>query len=277
MPTIAPLLVLAGAFLLFLAVLFGPSAWRRARRERVLAQPFPAAWRHILRRRVPYVHRLPPDLQLQLKKLIQLFIAEKAFVGCRGLEITDEVRVTIAAQASLLLLNRGGAGYADLHRVLVYPSAFIVDRVQPQGGGVLQDQRQVLAGESWSQGQVILSWDDVLECAATPDDGRNVVIHEFAHQLDQAHGPANGAPWLGAGRSYAQWSAVLGDAFARLQAQVAWGESTLIGAYGATSPAEFFAVVSEVFFEQAGALATEQPALYAELSRFYRVDPRAWA
>jgi Mlc titration factor MtfA (ptsG expression regulator) len=249
-------------------------AWRRARIRR---QPFPPAWREILRRRVPYVRGLPADLQLQLKKHIQVFVAEKPFIGCGGLAITDEMRITIAAQACLLLLNRRRpAYYPQLRQVLVYPGAFVVDRVHTGAGGVLQEQRQALSGESWSQGQVILSWQDTLDGAAAPADGQNVVIHEFAHQLDQENGPANGAPLLAGRRHYERWSRVMADEFARLQSQAHQGAPTLLSHYGGTSPAEFFAVASEVFFEQPQALAAEHPALFAELSRFYRLNPLSW-
>ena len=134
----------------------------------------------------------------------------------------------------------------------------------------------MLSGESWDRGQVILSWEDVVEGAANPGDGRNVAIHEFAHQLDQQKGYANGAPWLGSRHRYPQWSRVMLEEFARLQQQAAWGEPSLLSHYGATSPAEFFAVASEVFFEQPLDMAAIHPRLYRELAMFYRVDPAAW-
>jgi Mlc titration factor MtfA (ptsG expression regulator) len=144
---------------------------------------------------------------------------------------------------------------------------------------VLQETRQALSGESWTNGQVVLSWDDVLQGAADPADGRNVVIHEFAHQLDQEKGYANGAPLLPGRARHERWARVLGEEYARLRARLACGvagEAPLINAYGASDPAEFFAVASEVFFEQPGRMAAEHPSLYAELLGFYRVDPRDW-
>ena len=272
-----PLLIVAALVLLLVAWLVAEPRlveWRRERRRR---RPFPATWRRILQRRVPYLRRLPAALQLQLKQHIQVFLAEKPFIGCGGLVVTDEMRVTIAAQACLLLLNRPQPTYfPELRQVLVYPDAFIVDRVHADGSGVLQDQRQVLSGESWSQGQVILSWQDTVEGAAIPNDGRNVVIHEFAHQLDQETGHANGAPRLGGRARYERWSRVFEEAYRRLQQQLAFGEPSLFCAYAATNPAEFFAVASEVFFEQAERMRDESPALYRELSGFYRVDPAGW-
>ena len=254
-------------------------AWRR---RRIGRRPFPAAWRAILRRRVPYFLQLPADLRLQLKRHIQVFIAEKRFVGCAGLEVSDEMRVTIAAQACLLLLNRRTDYFARLHEVLVYPGPYLVDHVQGDVDGVVHARREARSGESWTQGQVVLSWDDAAAGAADPGDGRNVVIHEFAHQLDQEKGHANGAPWLGARARQARWSRVLGDAYAQLQADlrlprdVAADAPALIDAYASTSPAEFFAVVSEVFFERPQALAAQHPALYREFSGFYRIDPLSW-
>ncbi len=250
------------------------TAWRRARIRR---QAFPPEWREILRRRVPYVRHLPADLQLQLKKHIQVFVAEKPFIGCAGLAITDEMRIAIAAQACLLLLNQKRAHYyPQLRQVLVYPGAFAVDRVHAGPGGVLHEQRRALSGESWSQGQVILSWQGALDGAATPGDGHNVVIHEFAHQLDQENGAANGAPHLPTRAARERWQQVMAAEFARLQAAVADGQPTLLDPYGATDPAEFFAVASEVFFEQPQALAERHPPLYAELARCYRLNPLSW-
>jgi Mlc titration factor MtfA (ptsG expression regulator) len=225
---------------------------------------------------VPYIRALPVNLQLQLKRHIQVFIAEKSFIGCDGLKITDEMRVTIAAQACLLILARARDYYPKLREVLVYPGSFVVEREHVDGIGVAHHARQVLAGESWERGQVVLSWQDTLEGAATPDDGQNVVIHEFAHQLDQETGVANGAPVLPRRDQYARWSQVLGAEYSRLQDCALQQEETLFSNYGASDPAEFFAVISEVFFEQPRRMADEHPALYRELAAFYGLDPLTW-
>jgi Mlc titration factor MtfA (ptsG expression regulator) len=271
-----PLLLLLCTAVLLIAWLVGEPAFLRWRRARIAGRPFPAAWRNVLHRRVPHYRRLPVDLQLQLKRHILVFLAEKPLIGCAGLKVTDEVRVTIAAQACLLLLNRPHHYFPALKQILVYPGAFVVNRVHHGGGGVLQEQRQVLAGESWSQGQVILSWQDTLEGAAVPDDGRNVVLHEFAHQLDQETGAANGAPHLAGRDRHERWAQVLSQEFERLRALAETGMPTLLNPYGATDPAEFFAVATEVFFEQAPQMAAQSPALYAELCNFYRVNPLSW-
>lgn len=256
--------------------MFGKPWWKYRRRQQLRQQPFPEPWRQILKRRMPYFRRMPPDLQLQLKKHIQVFLAEKIFVGCDGVVVTDEMRVTIAAQACLLLLNRKTDYYPQLSQILIYPSAFIVNKPQADASGLVTEQRRVLSGESWQQGQVILSWQDTLADAEVDDDGRNVVIHEFAHQLDQENGPANGAPILARSEHYQSWSATMQREFQRLQQMTAHGVASLLNPYGATNPAEFFAVVSEVFFERPHELAAQHPALYGELSRYYRLDPLSW-
>ncbi len=272
-----PLLIIVCIALLLILWMASEPLRVALRRGRIRRQPFPAAWREIIRQRVPYFRALPADLQLQLKRHIQVFIAEKPFIGCAGLEVTEEMRVTIAAQACLLLLNRKTGYYRNLRQILLYPGAFIVNRVHTDNIGVLQDQRQVLAGESWSQGQIILSWDDALGGASVIDDGSNVVIHEFAHQLDQEKGQANGAPYLSHRSRYKRWQQVLGAEFAKLQEQAANQQPSLFSYYGATNPAEFFAVTSEVFFERPQEMAVHHPELYAELSEFYRINPLSWS
>jgi Mlc titration factor MtfA (ptsG expression regulator) len=271
-----PILIVSCLALLFIAWLIGQPHLTARKRRRIRARPFPPAWHDLLKRRVPYVRALPADLQLQLEQHIQVFLYEKAFIGCNGLEITDEMRVTIAAQACLLLLNRSGDYYPGLRQILVYPGSFVVNQSHTDDSGVAHHGRQVLSGESWSQGQVILSWQDTLEGAAVPHDGQNVVIHEFAHQLDQETGAANGAPALARRDHYARWSQVLAAEYAALQARTSHAHASLFSDYGATDPAEFFAVISEVFFEQPQRMAAEHPALYRELALFYRLDPLSW-
>ncbi len=154
----------------------------------------------------------------------------------------------------------------------MYPDAFVVNRERAAGAGVVQEQRQVLSGESWSQGQVILAWAEVLAGAADAADGRNVTLHEFAHQVDQDTGVADGRPWRPDAAARRRWDAVMGDAFERLQRE----PSTVIDAYGASDPAEFFAVLTEVFFERPQDLLAEGPAVYRELASLFGVDPLDW-
>lgn len=271
-----PLIIIASLSLLLVIWWLTEPARVAYRRRKIIRNPFPSEWRKIIQRNVPYVRLLPADLQLKLKERIQRFIAEKPFIGCGGLTITDEIRVTVAALACLLIVNRPDDGYPNVHEVLVYPDAFVVNRSVTDVIGILQNHSQVLSGESWARGQVILSWQDAREGAAVVDDGRNVVIHEFAHQLDQEKGYANGAPDLRAPDNYRRWSRVLSAAFNELQDQVTRGQVSLFSAYAASNPAEFFAVASEVFFEQSQPMADAYPDLYRELSRYYRLDPLAW-
>ena len=271
-----PALIVSLLALLLVLWLLGQPWLSARRRERLREQAFPAAWRTILKRRVPLVRKLPVNLQLELKRQIQVFVAEKAFIGCDGLRVSDEMRVTIAAQACLLTLKRPGQHYPELREILLYPGSFVVEREHTDGIGVAHHARQVLAGESWERGQVVLSWHDTLEGAATPDDGQNVVIHEFAHQLDQETGAANGAPMLEKRAQYVRWSQVLGAEFRRLKGTIALQQASLFSDYGASDPAEFFAVISEVFFEQPERMAQEHPELYQQLSLFYGLDPRNW-
>jgi Mlc titration factor MtfA (ptsG expression regulator) len=270
------LLIVCGLALALIAGLLALPLLRERRRARLARQPFPQAWRTVLRRRVPLVARLPADLQLRLKQLMLIFLAEKPIIGCAGLQVSDEMRVTIAAQACLPLLGDARGFYPRLRQVLLYPGAFVVDRLAQGAGGVQREERRLLSGESWSQGQVVLSWQDVLEGAADPGDGRNVVIHEFAHQLDQVKGHADGAPPQRDAQARRRWSTVMQAEFQALQARSARGEPGLLSDYGATEPAEFFAVASEVFFEQPLQLAAAHPALYRELAAFYKVHPFSW-
>ncbi|MEZ9537028.1 zinc-dependent peptidase [Shewanella sp. 10N.286.51.B8] len=259
-----------------IALIMTKSQRTEKRRQQLMTRPFPKAWRQILKRRLPYFHALPTDLQLQLKKLIQIFIDEKQFVGCDGFNITDEVRVTIAAQACLLLLNRKTNFYPKLKQILVYPYAFIVEKNNTDFAGVSSNKRNVLLGESWGNGKIILSWKSTLDGAAAPFDGQNVVIHEFAHQLDQENGNANGAPPLKEFTDYATWSATLGREFKALQYCAQHQLPSLFNYYGATNPAEFFAVISETFFEKPLAFYQQHQLLYKELSQFYQLDPINW-
>jgi Mlc titration factor MtfA (ptsG expression regulator) len=246
------------------------------RLKRALRQPMPAGFIAILRRNIPIYARMPAALQDQLHKLIQQFLHQKKFVGCEGLDIDDEMRVTIAGQACLLLLNRPSRVYPALHAVLVYPSAFVVPRNQVDGAGVVTETRQDLLGESWGDGRVVLAWDHVRRGAADWTDGQNVVLHEFAHQLDSESGSTNGAPYLGSQSSYRSWAAVLSRDFANLRADAMFRQHSVLDHYGATSPAEFFAVATETFFEKPYQLAERHPALFDEFGKYYRVDPRQW-
>jgi hypothetical protein len=242
----------------------------------VLAKPFPPAYSRILRKNLPMYSRMPTDLQMQLKRRIKQFLYQKKFVGCDGLAITQEMKVTIAARACLLLLNRNRDVFPDLHTILVYPTAFIAPRKEVAIGGVVTHTNQTLSGESWSDGRVILGWDHVLHAQDIMGEGHDVVIHEFAHQLDSESGSTNGAPVMASTRQYQRWSKVMHREFAQLQHERDMGHHGVIDHYGATNPAEFFAVVSETFFLKSTALALSHPELFDAFRAYYKVDPRDW-
>ncbi|MDB5917073.1 MAG: hypothetical protein JWR40_1307 [Massilia sp.] len=254
------------------AVMMAPG-WRL---RRALGRPMPAGFTDIFARNIPVYARMPENLRQQLHRLVRQFLYQKKFIGCDGLDIDDEMRVTIAGQACMLLLNRPSRVYPGLHAVLVYPSAFLVPRNQVDAAGVVTETRQDLLGESWGDGRVVLSWDHVRRGAHDWTDGQNVVLHEFAHQLDSESGSNNGAPYLGSRESYRNWSAVLSRDYADLRADAIYGQQSVLDHYGATSPAEFFAVATETFFEKPYQMAERHPALFAEFGKYYRVDPREW-
>jgi Mlc titration factor MtfA (ptsG expression regulator) len=248
----------------------------RLRLARVLARPLAPGQLAIIERNVDQYRGMPAPLRQQLQRLVKQFLHQKRFVGCAGLELTEEMRVTIAAQACLLLLNRPSRVYPGLHTVLVYPGAFLVPRREQDAAGVVTEIRQDLLGESWGDGRVVLSWEHVRRAGLEPEGTHNVVLHEFAHQLDSESGSNNGAPWLGSPERYRSWSETLSRDFELLRRDAWFGYRDVLDPYGATNPAEFFAVATESFFEQPHALASRHPALYAEFQAYYRVDPRDW-
>lgn len=255
--------------------------WRRARAAR---RPFPDAWESILLDSFAIWSRLSATDRDELKRHILIFLAEKHFEGCAGLKITDEVRVLIAAQACLLLLHRETGYYPGVKTILVYPSAFIATSKRTGPGGVITEETGPRLGEAWhalssplSGGPVILAWDSVVRGAADARDGHNVVLHEFAHALDGESGGMDGAPALDRRSSYLAWARVLGREYQNLTRAVVERAPHALNAYGATNPAEFFAVATEMFFEQPARLKAMHPDLYSQLREFYKQDPAASA
>ena len=246
---------------------------KERRRERIRQREFPPAWREISDRNVPLVHYLPPADRRELEGGVLIFLSEKHFESAGGLRMTDEIKVTIATQACILLLHRVTDYYPGLYSIIVYPSAYIAPQKVQQGRGIMAEGLQPRLGESWTRGAVVLSWDDVLSGAADIHDGHNVVFHEFAHQLDAQDGAMDGAPILSDHSMYATWARVLGTEYERLQQDTALGRETLLDQYGATNPAEFFAVATEFFFEKPRKLRQQLPQLYDELCRYYKQDP----
>ncbi len=246
--------------------------WRRRKRRRLKKQPFPDAWCEIIRRRVPYYALLTNAEREQLHGHILVLLAEKEFVGVDGVEITDDIRVTVAAQAALLLLNRDTDYFPDLYSIVIYPHEFAAPTTERLEDGTVLESYQTRIGESWDRGQLVLSWRDVVLGAADDADGTNVVLHEFAHQLDSEVGATDGAPNLPRAQQH-EWARVFTERYRQLIADLNAGRSTCLNPYAAKNPAEFFAVSTESFFEQPVRLRSCHPDLYERLQLFYRQDP----
>jgi len=275
MPT-SSLLFLLFLFLVAVAVVFFQLFWPSIRKRRILRQAFPDHWLVILREKMPFYDRMPVELQGQLQDHIKFFLEDKNFIGCDGLQIDDEIRVTVAAQACLLLLNRPSRLYSDLRSILIYPSTFVVTRETRHEGGLVSLHQTANLGESWSDGKVVLAWDSVAKGVRDFSDGHNVVLHEFAHQLDHESGTTNGAPLLYSRGAYSSWSQVFSDEFHSLQKSQTQNGKSIIDYYGATNPAEFFAVATETFFERPLALKKDHSELFDELKKYYHLDPSSW-
>jgi len=245
--------------------------YRDWRRQRHLKRPFPEQWRKQLQAQVPIYSRLPPGLKQQLEHRVQLFLAEKSFYGCDGFEIDDRVRVTIAGHACLLILARRYSDFDDVRSILVYPDAYHV-RGMESDGMVVSMSDEVRSGEASSHGQVVLAWAECEEGATDPDGQHNVILHEFAHQLDYLDDAADGAPPL-SGEQARHWQETMSRAYENLQRSLQHHQKPWLDPYGATEPAEFFAVLTEAFFQQPDHLKEEQPEVYEALRGFYRLDP----
>lgn len=244
----------------------------RRRRAELREAPFPEAWGTILDG-MPLVRQLSAEDRRTLEGHVAVFVAEKHFEGAGGLVLDDPIRVTVAAHACLLLLGHEvDEPYPTLDTVLLYPRPWRTDARRVEDG-LVHERSEGRSGESWKRGLVILAWDEVRRGAADDDDGQNVVLHEFAHQLDTALGGADGLPPLPDRAMYAPWARVLGEEFTELVERVNAGRPAMIDAYGATSPAEFFAVVTELFFERPDALRARHPELYEQLAGFYKQAP----
>jgi|SRR6266513_83178 len=247
---------------------------RQRRRRRAQARPFSKEWLDAIKRNVAFFSRLSANDQSELLSHIKVFLAEKRFEGCGGLEITDEIRVTIAAQACLLLSHRRADYFPGLLTILVYPSTYMAEEKRQIAEHVWEEGTMTRLGETGRRmGSLVLSWDAVKAGAADPSDGKNVVLHEFAHQLDYENSAADGVPELATREQQLVWSEVMTTEFASLRAAHETGIATLLDTYGATDPVEFFAVSTEAFFERPRALRARHPKLYAELQKYFRQDP----
>jgi len=221
--------------------------------------------------RLPFLDWLPPDARTRLRTLSESFLAEKKFYGARGLQLNDEIMLTIAIQACLPILNhRGLAAYRGWVGIVVYPGDFVVPQQMMDEAGVVHEYEEILLGEARADGPVLLAWFD-----EAPPPGVNVVIHEFVHKLDMADGSAEGCPALPPGMSRKVWTETFTAAYDRLCRLEKAGIETILDPYATTHPSEFFAVASEAFFETPMNLRADFPAVYAQLTAFYGLDPAA--
>ena len=253
------------------------------RRNRLKAAPFPVRWRRIVEEYCLFYSQLSKVDRKELEGHIQIFLAEKQFEGCGGFVVTEEHKVCVAAQACLLLLHRDTDYYPRLQSILIYPSMYVVPTTRHVGSGIMSYANEHRAGESWDHGAVVLAWDEVYRGLTNPG-GHNLVLHEFAHQLDYEDGGyANGVPWLGRGEPLAvqkrrrkEWIEVMRKEYEELRARVRRHESGLLNEYGATNPAEFFAVATDCFFTRSLELQQTHPALYEQMKLYYKQDPAGW-
>jgi Mlc titration factor MtfA (ptsG expression regulator) len=249
--------------------------FQRRRRSKLLAEETPSAWWGILRENVKVFERLSSSEQTRLLDFIKVFVADRTWEGCRGFEVNEEVRVTIAAQAGMLILGFDEPYYFDrVSSILVYPEQYMAQGKMQLGGGIVLEGPSAREGETWYRGPVILSWSDVLAGGREEEYG-NLVYHEFAHQLDMLNGSyVDGMPPLPDSLSAEQWSMVLNEHYEQLVERCRAGVHGVLDCYGATDKAEFFAVATEAFFMQPRRLSLQHADLYRVLSQWYRQDPR---
>ena len=246
---------------------------KKWRRKRIGRGVFGLKWLAIVVNSVPYYRKLSRADQKELQRHILIFLSEKRFEGCGGLEITEEIKVTIAAWACVLLLHRKTDYYPGLMTILVYPNAFVVPQKEYLPSGAIVEAEQVLLGQSQRRGPVVLSWDDVKKSSSGNFGGHNVAIHEFAHQIDQTFGEGDSSSVLKSRSNFLEWARVLQKDFRKLRSDVVGNRKTFLDSYGATDAAEFFAVATEFFFERPIEFRKNYPDLYEQLKNFYHQNP----
>lgn len=261
--------IFLGGVVLVLGIGWWHSSKKRQRRMRLRSMRLGESERRMLEEAFPLWASLPDETRALVEGWIHVFIDEKFFEACGDLEfVSDEMRLVIAGQACLLIAHRPQDYYERLKSVLIYPGAY--------RAGDEEDDSDVRLGESWGTGSVVLGWSSVLRGGRDTRDGHNVVLHEFAHQLDQEDGAADGVPSLDDGEDYGQWSRAFAPAYEAFCERVNAGKRSVLDDYGATNPAEFFAVATETFFEKPVAMKREEPEVYGMLVEFYGMDPVSW-
>jgi Mlc titration factor MtfA (ptsG expression regulator) len=256
-------------------IVWGKAYLVEHRRQRAQAIPLTAEQTQVIEQAMPLYRRLPKSLRAQLDGHIQVFLAEKSFCAGDDLTITADMRLVVAANACLLLLNRHSNYFINVKTIVLYTGAYRACQLS-QNGDVVGNVEQVRLGESWPWGTIVLSWSDSLAGSINERDGQNVILHEFAHQLDQQNGGATGTPKLKNKNMYKQWHGIFSQEYFELKAQVSHHQTGVIDGYGAVNEAEFFAVVTESFFERPLELRQQHASLYEILYRYYQVDPASW-
>ncbi|MEO1427640.1 MAG: M90 family metallopeptidase [Cyanobacteria bacterium J06633_8] len=272
LPAIIFLLI---TLLIAIAILFSPFLIKQ-KRNQIKNRQFPPLWNSIIENNLPIYLHLSPTERRRLQGHIQVFLSEKQFIGCNGLQVTEEMKVIIAAVACLLLLNERGKYFPKLRSILIYPTAYFTKETTARGKYVVEEKPVVRLGESWSKDQLILSWQQVKQDTYNWKDGQNIILHEFAHQLDQEEGKVEGVPILKSNSDYSNWSKVMTQEYNQLCNDVEQGRKTIMYSYGATRPAEFFSVATETFFEKPQQLQKKHPELYELLQNYYKLDPVQW-
>ena len=269
------LIIILGLLTLAGLIWFVRNQRAKAQRDELLQTPLIPEHVDILIRNVPLYNRLPEALREPLQGCISYFLAEKVFVGCDGFVITDEVRLTIAGNACLLVLSREKKYFPGFETILVYPDTYVAKEVRYDGMIAVYEE-STRAGESWHRGPIVLSWADVKRGSGTEHDGHNVVLHEFAHKLDEENTVMDGLPVLREREHYQEWASVLTREYDAFMERVEGGTNDVIDEYGAVSAPEFFAVATESFFEKAQLMQAKLPDLYRQFQTFYGLDPTQW-
>lgn len=252
-------------------------SWLRNRRRRkLLAEPIPDDWLTVLRDHVGHFAVISEAERAKLHDIVRIMLAEKEWEGCRGLELTDVMRVVIAASAGILVLGFDQFYFDNVQTILVYPNAYVVKEEHAIAGGATIEEESDRLGEAHYRGPVVLSWAEIEENARQPGYGQNLAFHEFAHQLDMLNGAFDGTPNLATNELAQRWGRIMNEEFRRLQRADRKGRDTLLDPYGASDPAEFFAVTTECFFDAPRAMREVYPELYQLFRDYYRQDPAAW-
>ena len=269
--------LLIGVLVLFVAILWQwPSIQASLWRNKYQRMSLSSQQKDILLRCMPIYRKMTDADRAKLERHIVWFLNEKRFIGCDGLKLTPAMKLIVAADACVLVLNKPWPLYINVKEILLYPSAYYAPQTTRDSAGLVSYHNTVRQGESWPGGTLVLSWHDVLEGSRLPSDGHNLVFHEFAHQLDQETGKTTGTPLLKSSADYKEWARVFSRAFTQLKSHVAYSMPHVIHSYGATNEAEFFAVITETFIEKPAELRRYDPEIYRMLVNYYQFDPISW-